>query len=334
LLCNTLSELQQDEHVVVTLFRTSENIPLPANCRHINLGAANERELFTKGWQLARIIRTFQPHLVHSHLYFSTLLAKAFTPGSIPLVFTQHFEFSKNAAKWYYAFADRLVSKKRHHVVAVSNAVLQDYLKTTRFKGSTHVINNYTPQRYFDQQAGYDLPQGTPLKLVAVGNVKTIKNQQYILDAFEHMKDLPVCCDIWGNGPQLEEQKREAEEKGLPVFFRGFTPDASTVLPTYHLYIMPSLTEGFPLALFEAMACGLPVVVSDIPVFREVLEGNGNYVSLQDPAQLRAVAEKYIHNPSLLQEEGAEMKALAARKTSKEKYLHSIEALYQQLVTR
>ena len=167
--------------------------------------------------------------------------------------------------------------------------------------------------------------------MVALGNIKPIKNQRYILEAFALLKDLPVLCDVYGEGPHRTEMENEARQKNINVFFKGQITDSSTVLPNYHLYIMPSLTEGFPLALFEAMATGLPATVSDIPVFHELLGENANYLPLGQPDALRGFVEHYLNNPQKLLTDGERAKELAAAKASKNGYLKKIRELYALL---
>lgn len=326
LLCNTVSELPEYEHLIVTVFSSASLALLPKNAKHVSLNAKSKGEVLFKGYAYKRILRRYKPDVVHAHLYFATVLAKAFTPKSVLFLFTQHFEFSKNTTKWYYAFADKMVSRKRQVCIAVSNAVLNDYIASTGFRGKTTVIGIYIPDHYFF------LPQkktGVPLKMIALGNIKPIKNQRYLLDAFALMKDLPVTCDVYGEGQERLELETIARQKKLPVFFKGSISDSSKVLPEYDLYVMPSLTEGFPLALFEAMAAGLPPVVSNIPAFHELLGECGKYLDLQQPGALRSVVEGYLRQPQKIKSEGEVVKALAEEKVSKEKYLRKIRQLYE-----
>jgi len=76
------------------------------------------------------------------------------------------------------------------------------------------------------------------------------------------------------------------------------------------------------------MATGLPIAVSDIPVFHEVLQNEGNYFSLIDPKEVRVIVENYLQSPKLLRQDGARMRQLAASKASKEVYLKKLCDLY------
>jgi len=330
LLCNTIAELTGFEHLIIALFPGKDKALLPANANYICLNAKKITAIPSKRKLYKKIIREYKPDIIHSHLYFATVFAKWLSPSSVPLIFTQHFEFSKNAEKWYYRVVDKLVSKRAHHCVAVSNVVLQDYLNNTSFNGKTRIINNFIPEKYFNGIKS-QLPEEKKLRLVSVGNIKPIKNQQFILDAFEFLKDLEVQCDIYGEGFQRLEMDKHSRDNLLPVFFKGEIPDSSEILGNYDLYIMPSLTEGFPLALFEAMASGLPVVVSDIPAFHELLGEDCNFVSLSDPSSLRTTIKKYLSNPDLLKKDGEKMKEIAMEKANKEVYLKKIINLYKEL---
>ncbi len=330
LLCNTIAELTAFEHLIVTLFPGKTKDLLPGNASYICLNAKRITDIPSKRKFYKKVLNEYKPDIIHSHLYFATVFAKWLTPSSVPLIFTQHFEFSKNAEKWYYRFVDRVLSKRSHHCIAVSNVVLQDYLHTTSFQGTTRIINNYIPEKYFNG-IKKEMPGEKKLKMVSLGNIKAIKNQQFILDAFELLKDMDVQCDIYGEGFKRLELDKQAKDQQVQVFFKGEIPDSSVILTNYDLYIMPSLTEGFPLALFEAMACGLPVVVSDIPAFHELLDEECNFVSLSDPSSLRSIIKKYLSDPYLLKKDGERMRVIAKEKANKEIYLEKIVNLYEQL---
>lgn len=332
LLCHTVAEMTGDEHLVVTVFADDNLSLLPPNAAHASLGVKRKLTLPLYLPKYRRLVRRFAPDLVHAHLYFATVLAKVGTPRHIPVVFTQHCEFSKNMIKSHYAWVDRLCSNKRQTCIAVSNVVLQDYLRVTGFKGKTFVLGIYIPDRYFALPRKKRQANDRNLRVVALGNIKAIKNQRYLLDAFALAKDLPVCCDVYGEGLERENLAREAKEKKIPVYFKGPVADSATVLPQYDVYIMPSFSEGFGLALFEAMAARLPAIVSDIPIFHELLGDHGEYVPLQEPGSVRTVLQKFLSKPQLLAGQGETLHNIAAGKASRENYLQRLRAVYAQAI--
>lgn len=77
---------------------------------------------------------------------------------------------------------------------------------------------------------------------------------------------------IVGKGKSLNDLMQLARQEGVSdrVHFAGYREDAYRYIPYYDVYMMPSRSEGFPLALLEAVALRKKVVCSDIPVFREI----------------------------------------------------------------
>lgn len=81
---------------------------------------------------------------------------------------------------------------------------------------------------------------------------------------------------IVGEGKEKDAFKQMAQTLGLKgrVLFAGQHPDAYRFLPYYDIYAMPSRSEGFPLVLLEAAACGTKVVSSSLPVVKECFSDN------------------------------------------------------------
>src|SRR5690606_17908609 len=108
------------------------------------------------------------------------------------------------------------------------------------------------------------------IKLVAVGNLKEAKNYFYLLEIFNQLKGLHITLDIYGIGYQKKELMDYIQKNELDVQLCGLKSIDPSVLQQYDYFIQASLHEGFGISVIEAMACGIPVILSDIPVFREI----------------------------------------------------------------
>src|SRR5215211_1927124 len=136
LLKNTIELLPEYEHIVVYLNDGDDTkIFDSSRIKYFNLDHKGWTNLPGTIIKFKNLIRSVNPLLVHSHLITSTLIARLSVPSTIPLVSTLHSElsidaFSRNRLSLWM---ERLTLKKKHSLVAVSNHVMQDYLKFVPF---------------------------------------------------------------------------------------------------------------------------------------------------------------------------------------------------------
>jgi glycosyltransferase involved in cell wall biosynthesis len=117
--------------------------------------------------------------------------------------------------------------------------------------------------------------------LVTVGRQEFQKGQRYLIEAMAELSGIRpnmVLVIVGRRGHASEELERvwRETELGDRIRFLGFTEDVPEILAAADLFVFPSLYEGLPGAVIEAMASGLPIVASDIDATREVLEPGRN----------------------------------------------------------
>lgn len=112
-------------------------------------------------------------------------------------------------------------------------------------------------------------------RLVFVGRLNEQKN---IFSLIEAISETNLSLDIIGSGELKEKLRSFAEEKKVPVNFLGVIPNDSLpeTLNRYEIFVLPSLYEGMPKTLLEAMSCGLACIATDVPGSREVINDNHN----------------------------------------------------------
>jgi glycosyltransferase involved in cell wall biosynthesis len=302
LLKNSIALLPEFDHTVVSL------APLADHQNVASIALAEVLSLDHTGWKnlpgsvirLRKIIKDTKPLLVHSHLFYSTICARLAVPFHVPLLSSLHSLYSQDAfsKNMKSLLAERFTLKKRHSIIAVSEGVLKDYLEYVPFKGKTFILHNFLPETMFAGKK-VKLPNSHS-PFVAIGNLKEAKNYPFLLKDFSHLKDQDIRLDIYGTGSMEESLQATIDAERLPVKLCGWASDMEAILSGYDYFIQASAHEGFGISVIEAMASGLPVFLSDIPVFREITGGLATFFSLDDPEATAALIRKNLENKNAL----------------------------------
>ena len=287
ILVGTVNGLPWFQHHVVYLNGSDAMASnLPEDCQIIKLNCRSKFDIVRSAFKLNKYIRENNIEIVHSHLFMASLVARLACPKDVKLFTTIHNLPSKNffaksrVARWL----EKLTTKKRHHLIAICHEVFKDYKKNFGVKGDYTILYNYVDETYYANDFKRMNFNGT-FRMVAVGNLKQQKNYSYLVEAFKTMPK-NVHLDIYGSGMQEEELRAEIEKHHLNINLCGVRKDIQYVLPKYDAFIMSSRFEGQPIALLEAMACGMPAILSDIPVLREVTNNSGVFFDLNNTKDL------------------------------------------------
>lgn len=304
------------------------------NCEaHYCLHHSGPKDFFRSVWRLRKIIRAHQPDLVRSQLVLSSVLARLATPARIPLVVSIHNTLSALIPK---SFSGRLirwieanVHRKNMVLVGVTQAIVDDYREYFHYKGQHRILYNYVRDVFFDNKAIRTNSNGK-LRVVAVGNLRPQKNYPFILKAFGQLKNSGVELDIYGDGPLRSQLEKTIAEEGLAVTLKGKVADVSAILPDYDLFLMLSSFEGFGIAVAEAMAANKPLILSDIPVLREITESRAIFISLDSPANLAETFQNLANNRQPLEAMVLSNRQRAERLYSREAYLQNLASIYDE----
>lgn len=329
LLVDTINSLPNFEHHVIILHHPDQlKGELIKKIHFLNLEWQNNWEVYKQVKRVKGYIRKNKIDLVHSHLFFSNVLARLSVPANIPLFNSLHSISSLDnyANKKLILYIDKWTYRKRHHIIAVSNEVMRDYDKWIGIKGKSTVLYNWINDAFFKTAVKTCISTDT-FKLVAVGNLRYPKNYPYLIEAFKQMPR-NVTLDIYGDGPLKEELQRDITNYNLNINLQGAQQHIYEKLPLYDAFILSSFYEGQPLSLLEAIACGLPALLSDIPVLREVAGENAVYFNLSDPGDLIKKIESILKGDTDIIKN---VKPALQRITSfarKEVYINKVSQLY------
>ncbi len=179
---------------------------------------------------------------------------------------------------------DKLLIRKWDKIITVSQATKKDLIKKFSLKPSkiNIVLNGLDPQikpQKKDKNLVKKLKLSGKITLLYLGQLTRRKNVEFLLKVIQKLSpDFRLL--IVGNGSLKSSLMEDAAQKKLKnkIFFTGFIQRGKKVkyLNLCDLFLYPSKKEGFGLSVLEAMACGKPVICSDIPALREIVKNQKN----------------------------------------------------------
>lgn len=175
--------------------------------------------------------------------------------------------------------------------------------------------------------------------LSMVGRLTETKNHVSLIKMFKNIeaKKNNVVLLIIGTGPMLSELKKLTEELKLSkkVIFTGNRKDIPDLLAATDIFVFPSLTEGWPNAVGEAMAAGLPVVSFDVGDVKKIIKnGHNGFIVDKDINLLMAVTNKLIEHPELRKQVGKNAKNTIKNEFSLDLMVKRYEQFYTKLIKK
>lgn len=186
----------------------------------------------------------------------------------------------------------------------------QNYLERN-YKVKAKVIPNYVDTEIFK-------PLNIPKKKDSICFVGRLERQKNLIALLEALKGLPYELTIIGSGNMRKKLEKKAEVDNINVRFINSVSHLRLpeILNQHEVFILPSLYEGTPKALLEAMSCGLPVIGTNVKGIKEIIQHEKNGILCEvNPESIRKAILRVMDNDGLKESLGKE-----ARKTIEEGY--------------
>ncbi len=208
--------------------------------------------------------------------------------------------------KYFFQYLSAHVWKGAGAIVANSKGLKELALKSQP-EQKISVIYNGVESSLFPKKNYTNKSETTDVKIICIARLIPRKGLNYLIDA---LHKLPVTLTIVGDGPEREALQSQANLLGLKAKFEGALEHSllPEILTKHDLFVLPSLNEGMSNTVLEALAAGLPALVTDTGGSAElVTEGvNGFLVPKKDLLALRKRVEYFIENKSELSRMGKE----------------------------
>lgn len=238
--------------------------------------------------QLKAIVNTEKPDLMVAYLTRSEIVTRIVgRVNHIPVIgtfvsdlygkaYNQGLSRKAKLGVAWFRFLNRTTARFCKTFIANSEAIKQlnaIHLKLPPEK--IEVINRGRDSKQFSFLPRNSFP-GKPVRFLNIGRLVSVKGQRDLILAFQTFLEAypDALLHIAGQGPESANLLALIKKLGLEnkVSLLGNSNDVPGLLQSYDCFVFPSLSEGFSGAIVEAMMSGLPVLASDIPANREVIQ--------------------------------------------------------------
>ncbi len=300
--------------------------------------------------ELWAVVRRGRYDLIHTHSSKAGFLGRLTARlNGVPVVHTPnglYYLGQHGFKRRFYCTLEQLAGLLTTEMIAVSEGEREVIARDRLVKPvRLCLIENGVDAQQIRQQA--DSVEGRQLRetlqfngrrpiIGAAGRLVPQKDPLTFVQAAARLKDvLPEAIFVWcGDGELRAETERLAAQLNVPLIVPGHQENSAAIMRAFDVFVLPSIYEGLPFALLEAMALGLPIVATDILGVRDVL-GHDAAGWLTMPQDAEALAAKIAS--AWAQPEEAQRRARAARQLvethfSVEHMVQGHLALYEQLL--
>lgn len=277
---------------------------------------------------LRRLIAHEGVHILHMHSRYATLLGAMVSRGASPArVYTAHNTFED--LRWLPWYPE--------HVIVPTDAGEAHFRANVRRTAGirTHVVRHGVPIPDRPSE-----PEAAP-RFCYAGRLSEEKGIRILGEALRLLAaqpgDFPV-IDILGDGPLRPWLSRHLHEAGVPasrVHLHGYHPDPTSILRGATAVLFPSIAlDAAPYITLEAMALGVPVIASDLPVLAEVvLPGRtGMRVPVGDAAALADTLRATTERPASMHALGAAARQLVIERHGRDRMCDQTIGMYRELL--
>ena len=252
---------------------------------------------------IRRFLEEQKIDIIHTHGYKSNLYAVGASLGkskNISLITTCHNWLGDSPKMRFYAWLDKFLLNRFNKVVAVSDTLKQEILRHNIAPTKVLTIHNGIDIHRFDNhKKTHSIKKDFGIRedwnvIGTVGRLSEEKGLIYLIHAAERvLKDNPqVVFLIVGDGPLREALERKYNL--AHIIFTGIRNDVPDLYRCMDIFLLPSLKEGLPMVLLEAMASRLPVVATRVGAIPSAVK-DGDTGLLIEPGSEEEIERALLH---------------------------------------
>lgn len=243
------------------------------------LGSSNYNPLCT--FKIMGYLKKYD--LVHVHLFpsqYFVAAAKMLSFSKVPLIITEHNTENKRIHNKWFKYLEKFIYSLYSKVICITEDVKDSLIKHYRLgPNKLVVINNGIDIRQIEKEKSYSKQQfgyeDDDILLIMVAGFRTQKDQDSVIKVIAELPENFKLILVGDGERRIALEKLIKDLKvGTRVNMMGIRNDVPSLIKMCDVAVLSSHWEGFGLAAAEAMACGVPVVASNVPGLANVV-GNG-----------------------------------------------------------
>jgi len=292
-----------------------------------------------------RILSMGKFDLVHTHGYMADIICVPICRIlKIPQICTCHGYISNDRNLKLYNNLDKFMIRFCKRIITVSHEIQNELVKSGIAESKIIVIQNAVKIAYNEGTSTALRDNKRRLLSIKdefvmgyVGRLSEEKGVQFLIEAGSVLKERIKSFKIMiiGDGPRKKYLENMVREKGLEqeIIFTGFQANIEDYLPALDVFVLPSLTEGTPMALLEAMSMKIPIVATAVGGVPKVIKHGINGL-LVTPCDYKEISEAILlikNDPSLKDRLIIEAYKTIEKSFNIDEWCKKIEKEYSQL---
>ncbi|MFC2149632.1 glycosyltransferase [Candidatus Auribacterota bacterium] len=302
---------------------------------------------FTVFFKIRRLIKQYKISILHTFLYHTNILGRIIGKTSgVPVVISTQ-RSTDEWRKFYHVFFDKITAGMADVIISNSVAGKNRLVETEQIpQDKIRVVYNgieidaeKCAKIGMEIRAALGIAPETKV-IGTVANLKPAKCLRYLISCIPHvMKEFPdIKVVIVGYGPLRRNLERLAGALNVSdkVIFTGFQPDAVCYTASFDVFVLPSIWEGTPVSLMEAMALGKGIIASGVGGVPELIRSgkDGVLIPPENIGELSQMIIKLIAEPQFCRILGQSARQRMLSDFPLERMVKDTEAIYRELLEK